>query len=42
MSPQLGLHLLMGRNTPEKVANMIANTSSDGPIAPVEIIARKI
>jgi hypothetical protein len=41
MPPPLGLHLLMGKNTPEKVANMIANTS-DGRIAPVEIIARKL
>jgi len=39
--PPLGLHLLMGRNTPDKVANMIANVSN-GLIAPVEMIARKL
>lgn len=39
--PPLGLHILMGRNTPEKVQNMIANIAS-GRIAPVELIARKI
>jgi len=38
--PPLGLHILMGRNTPDKVQNMIANISS-GMIAPVEMIARK-
>jgi ubiquinone/menaquinone biosynthesis C-methylase UbiE len=38
--PPLGLHLLMGRNTPDKVANMIANISK-GFIAPVEMIAHK-
>ena len=38
--PPLGLHLLMGRNTPDKVANMIANVSK-GFIAPVEMIAHK-
>ncbi len=38
--PALGLHILMGRNTPEKVQNMIANIST-GKIAPVELIARK-
>jgi ubiquinone/menaquinone biosynthesis C-methylase UbiE len=38
--PPLGLHILMGRNTPDKVQNMIANISS-GKIAPVELIARK-
>jgi ubiquinone/menaquinone biosynthesis C-methylase UbiE len=38
--PALGLHLLMGRNTPEKVQNMIDNISR-GCIAPVELIARK-
>jgi hypothetical protein len=30
----------MGRNTPEKVQNMIRNISS-GLIAPVELIARR-
>ena len=36
----LGLHLLMGKSAPEKVANMIDNISK-GRIAPVELIARK-
>jgi ubiquinone/menaquinone biosynthesis C-methylase UbiE len=39
--PPLGLHLLMGKTTPEKVKNMIANVS-EGRIAPVELIARKL
>jgi ubiquinone/menaquinone biosynthesis C-methylase UbiE len=38
--PPLGLHILMGRNTPDKVQNMIQNISSSR-IAPVELIARK-
>lgn len=38
--PPLGLHVLMGRHTPDKLKNMIANISA-GRIAPVEIIARK-
>ena len=38
--PPLGLHLLMGKSAPEKVANMIDNISK-GRIAPVELIARK-
>jgi ubiquinone/menaquinone biosynthesis C-methylase UbiE len=38
--PALGLHILMGRNTPDKVQNMIQNISN-GRIAPVELIARK-
>ena len=38
--PPLGLHLLMGKSTPEKVQNMIDNIST-GRIAPVELIARK-
>ncbi|MFM9943130.1 MAG: class I SAM-dependent methyltransferase [Hyphomicrobiaceae bacterium] len=38
--PPLGLHVLMGRTTPEKVQNMLANISR-GLIAPVELIARK-
>jgi hypothetical protein len=38
--PPLGLHILMGRNTPDKVQNMIQNISG-GRIAPVELIARK-
>jgi len=39
--PPLGLHILMGKNTPEKVQNMIDNIT-DGRIAPVELIARKL
>jgi ubiquinone/menaquinone biosynthesis C-methylase UbiE len=38
--PPLGLHILMGRNTPDKVQNMIQNISG-GRIAPVELVARK-
>lgn len=38
--PPLGLHILMGRNTPEKVRNMIENISA-GRVAPVELIAQK-
>lgn len=38
--PPIGLHVLMGKNTPEKVQNMISNISS-GQIAPIELIARK-
>jgi SAM-dependent methyltransferase len=38
--PPLGLHVLMGKNTPEKVQNMIDNIST-GRVAPVELIARK-
>jgi ubiquinone/menaquinone biosynthesis C-methylase UbiE len=39
--PPLGVHVLMGKNTPEKVQNMIDNISK-GRIAPVELIARKL
>lgn len=39
--PPLGLHILMGMSTPEKVQNMIDNISK-GRIAPVELIARKL
>ena len=39
--PPLGLHVLMGKSTPEKVQNMIDNISK-GRIAPVELIARKL
>jgi hypothetical protein len=39
--PPLGLHILIGRQTPDKVQNMIENVSS-GRIAPVEMIARKL
>jgi SAM-dependent methyltransferase len=38
--PPLGLHLLMGTSTPDKVQNMIDNIST-GLVAPVEVIARK-
>lgn len=38
--PPLGLHILMGRNTPDKVQNMIENISN-GRIAPVELIVQK-
>lgn len=37
--PPLGLHLLMGAETPQKVANMIDNLER-GLIAPTEIVAR--
>ena len=38
--PPLGLHVLMGKTTPDKVANMVNNISA-GRVAPVELIARK-
>jgi SAM-dependent methyltransferase len=38
--PPLGLHVLMGRNTPDKIQNMIQGVAK-GIIAPVELIARK-
>lgn len=38
--PPLGLHVLMGRTTPEKVQNMLSNIAQ-GLIAPVELIVRK-
>jgi hypothetical protein len=38
--PPLGLHILMGKNSPDKVQNMIRNISN-GSIAPVELISRK-
>jgi ubiquinone/menaquinone biosynthesis C-methylase UbiE len=38
--PPLGHHILMGRNTPEYLRNMIENISS-GRVAPMELIARK-
>jgi len=38
--PPLGLHILMGGNTPDFVRNRIENVST-GRIAPVELIARK-
>ena len=39
--PPLGLHILMGASTPQKVANMIANLERD-LIVPAEIIARAV
>ncbi|MBX9759936.1 MAG: methyltransferase domain-containing protein [Beijerinckiaceae bacterium] len=39
--PPLGLHVLMGASTPQKVANMIGHLERD-LIAPTEIIARAI
>ena len=38
--PPLGVHVLMGRNTPDKIQNMSRNIVEDR-IAPVELIARK-
>ncbi len=38
--PPLGVHILMGRNTPDMVQNMDANITA-GRVAPVELIARK-
>jgi hypothetical protein len=38
--PPLGLHLLMGKTRPEKVANMIDNVSK-GRMAPVELLPRR-
>ncbi len=38
--PPIGLHLLMGQSTPQKVANMIDNITK-GAIAPVELIGRR-
>ena len=38
--PPLGLHVLMGKNSPEKTQNMIGNIAT-GRIAPVELIARR-
>ena len=38
--PPLGLHLVMGPETPTKLANMVANLEA-GRIAPVEILARR-
>ena len=39
--PPIGLQLVFGEQTREKVANMISNIA-DGRIAPTEIIARKV
>ena len=39
--PPLGLHILMGMSTREKVQNSIDNVSK-GRIAPIELIARKL
>jgi hypothetical protein len=38
--PPLGLHILMGKNAPDKIQNMIQGIAK-GIITPVEIIARK-
>jgi len=38
--PPLGLHVLMGKSTADKLENMIDDISG-GRIAPVELIARK-
>ena len=38
--PPLGLHILMGKDTPAKVANMVAMLEQER-IAPVEMIARR-
>jgi len=38
--PPLGLHLVMGKTTPDKVANLVKNVSN-GLAVPVEMIARK-
>jgi hypothetical protein len=38
--PPLGLHILMGKEAPTKVQNMIANVSRSR-VAPIELIARK-
>ncbi len=38
--PPLGLHILMGNDAPQKVANMLANVQK-GSIAPVLILARR-
>jgi ubiquinone/menaquinone biosynthesis C-methylase UbiE len=38
--PPLGLHVLMGKNAPDKIRNMTRNIS-EGLIAPIELIARK-
>lgn len=39
--PPLGLHILMGQEAPQKVANMIANLEA-GRIAPIEMIGRRL
>ena len=38
--PPLGLHILMGKETPTKIQNMIENVSRNR-VAPIELIARK-
>jgi SAM-dependent methyltransferase len=38
--PPLGLHILMGADAPDKIANMMRNISA-GLMAPVEIVGRK-
>jgi ubiquinone/menaquinone biosynthesis C-methylase UbiE len=39
--PPLGLHILMGKEALDKVANMLANLES-GRIAPIEMICRRL
>jgi SAM-dependent methyltransferase len=38
--PPLGIHLVMGNSTPQKLKNMVGNIA-EGRIAPVELIARR-
>jgi len=38
--PLLGLHILMGKSAPRKVANILVNLKA-GLIAPVELVSRK-
>jgi len=38
--PPLGLHILMGKDTPQKIANVVTMLEQ-GTIAPIEIIARR-
>ena len=39
-APPLGLHIVMGKEAPQKVANMSANIQK-GAIAPVQVLARR-
>lgn len=38
--PPLGLHIVMGKDAPQKVANMVGNIQK-GSIAPVQVVARR-
>ena len=40
-APPLGLHILMGVSTPQRIANVVSALER-GVIAPIEIIARAI